>query len=78
MISRIMPVSFKGNTDTNVAETTETQQVVTAPVAQTEPQVQVDTFTNTTPKKSGNGSLLTGILGLMEMVNTLLSMSTKK
>lgn len=76
MISRIMPVSFKGNTDTNVAETTETQQVVTAPVAQTEPQV--DTFTNTTPKKSGNGSLLTGILGLMEMVNTLLSMSTKK
>ena len=76
MISRIMPVSFKGNTDTNVAETTETQQVVTAPVAQTEPQV--DTFTNTAPKKSGNGSLLTGILGLMEMVNTLLSMSTKK
>lgn len=77
MISKIMPVSFKGNAETNVvAETTETQQVVTAPVAQTEQQV--DTFTNTTPKKSGNGSLLAGILGLMEMVNTLLSMSTKK
>ncbi len=76
MISRIMPVSFKGNADTNVVETTETQQLVTAPVAQTEPQV--DTFTNTNKKSSGNGSLLIGILGIMDMVNTFLSMVTKK
>lgn len=75
MINKITPVSFKGNTE-KIAENNDVQTVSTTPIAQTE--LQVDTFTNTTPKKSGNGSLLTGILGLMEMVNTLLSMSTKK
>lgn len=74
MINKITPVSFKGNTE-KIAENNDVQTVSTTPIAQTE--LQVDTFTNTN-KKSGNGSLLTGILGLMEMVNTLLSMSTKK
>ncbi len=74
MISKITPVSFKGTTEQPV-ENTETQAVSTMPITQTEPQV--DTFTNTN-KKSNNGSLLTGILGIMDMVNTLLSMTSKK
>ncbi len=74
MISKITPVSFKGTTE-QLAENTETQTVSTMPIAQVEPQV--DTFTNTN-KKSGNGSLFTGIMGILEMVNTLLSMTAKK
>ena len=74
MISKITPVSFKGTTE-QLAENTETQTVSTMPIAQVEPQV--DTFTKTN-KKSGNGDLLTGILGIMDMVNTLLSMTAKK
>lgn len=74
MINKITPVSFKGTTE-QPAENTETQTVSTMPIAKVEPQV--DTFTNTN-KKSGNGDLLTGILGIMDMVNTLLSMTAKK
>lgn len=74
MISKITPVSFKGTTEQPV-ENTETQAVSTMPITQAEPQT--DTFTNTN-KKSNNGSLLTGILGIMDMVNTLLSMTSKK
>lgn len=75
MISKITPVSFKGTTEQSV-ENTETQAVSTMPITQAEPQA--DTFTNTNKKSSGNGSLLTGILGIMDMVNTLLSMAAKK
>ena len=74
MINKITPVSFKGTTE-KIAENNDVQTVSTMPIAQVEPQV--DTFTNTN-KKSGNGDLLTGILGIMDMVNTLLSMSAKK
>lgn len=74
MISKITPVSFKGTTEQSV-ENTETQAVSTMPITHAEPQV--DTFSSTN-KKSGNGGLLTGILGIMDMVNTLLSMTAKK
>ena len=74
MINKITPVSFKGTTE-KIAENNDVQTVSTTPIAQTEPQV--DTFTKTN-KKSGNGALLTGILGIMDMINTLLSMTAKK
>lgn len=74
MINKITPVSFKGNTE-KIAENNDVQTVSTTPIAQTE--LQVDTFTNTN-KKSGNGSLFTGIMGILEMVNTLLSMTSSK
>ena len=75
MISKILPVSFKGTTDVKTSENAETKQNSTTLVTNTEPQV--DTFTNTT-KKPENGNLLTGILGILDMVNTLLSITTKK
>ncbi len=74
MINKITPVSFKGTTE-KIAENNDVQTVSTTPIAQTEPQV--DTFTKTN-KKSGNGDLFTGIMGIIEMVNTLLSMTAKK
>lgn len=74
MISKITQVSFKGTTE-NLVENTEKQNFSTAPIANVEPQV--DTFTNTN-KKSGNGGLFVGLLGIMEMVNTLLDMTASK
>lgn len=75
MINKILPISFKGTTETKTSENNATQQAMTAPIVNT--NTQSDTFTNTS-KKSNNGSLFAGIMGIMDMVNTLISMSSKK